>query len=110
MLRTILHGLSAHPAVAWAERINTGAYKPQRKDGSAGFVRFGFVGCSDILGQMKTGEVLAVEVKSRSGRVSPSQAAFQDCVRRAGGMALVARSWEEVSASLDAFCEQRGHR
>lgn len=58
-------------------------------------------GCSDILGQMKDGRLLAVEVK-RPGWSGPTdarehaQAAFLEKVRRFGGVAGFVRSPEEA--------------
>jgi hypothetical protein len=42
------------------------------------------------------GDVFWIEVKTKSGRVTPKQQAFLDMWRLAGGKAIVARSWEEV--------------
>ncbi len=93
--------------VAWAHRFNSGAHlvtgtdktgKPSRR-----FVRYAFPGCADILGQLVTGHLLAIEVKRQGGRVRPAQRAFLAQVRRAGGLALLARGLPEVQAGLDHF-------
>jgi hypothetical protein len=70
-LAEVLQTLRHHSAVAWAERQNSGAYK----DG-ARFIRYGWPGCSDILGQLKDGRFLAVEVKAPGGKLRPEQALF----------------------------------
>lgn len=57
-------------------------------------------GAADILACYR-GRFLAIEVKSKTGRVSPEQVAFLSEVKRAGGIALVARSVEDVRAALE---------
>jgi hypothetical protein len=101
VLASVLEALSFHPKVAWAVRMNSGAGKLAYRDGSTSqWMRFGFQGMSDVLGQTTDGRFLAVEVKRPSGRVRPEQAAFLGRVRAAGGVGFVARSpddvWEEL--------------
>lgn len=104
---SILVYLAWDRRVAWAHRFNTGAHaitgtnakgQPTRR-----FVRYAFPGCADILGQLVTGHLLAIEVKRQGGRVRPAQRAFLAQVRRAGGLALLARGLPEVQAGLDHF-------
>ena len=52
----VLKALRAHPAVVWCERMNSGAAKVGGR-----FIRFGWPGCPDVLGQLKDGRLLAVE-------------------------------------------------
>lgn len=94
-LREVLMALKNHPAVAWVERQNTGAFKQEGR-----FIRFGWRGCSDLLGQLKDGRLLAVEVKGPKGRIRPEQAAFLERVRGNGGMAFVARNCRDVFDAL----------
>ena len=95
ILQAILHLLSVHPRVAWAKRFNTGAMPIQDR-----FMRFGFRGCSDILGQLKDGRFLALEVK-RPGKVTTKdQQLFLDRVNRHHGLAACVHSLEEVDAVL----------
>ena len=82
----VLKALNAHPAVVWCERMNTGAARI-----GARFVRFGFRGCPDVLGQLNDGRLLGVEVKAQAGRLRPEQALFLERIRCAGGVAFVAR-------------------
>jgi hypothetical protein len=65
-------------------------------------VRYGFPGCADILGQMADGRFLAIEVKAARGQATEAQVAFLLQVRRAGGVAILARSIEDVQAGLEA--------
>lgn len=53
-------------------------------------------GGSDIIGIAPNGAFLAVEVKTKTGRVSPEQQRFIDAVNKAGGIAGVARSVEDA--------------
>lgn len=91
----VLQALRAHPAVAWVERMNSGAARM-----GARFVRFGWPGCPDVLGQLKDGRLLGVEVKGPAGKLRPEQAVFLDRVRAAGGVAFVARDLRDVRREL----------
>ena len=94
-LLEVLKALRAHPVVAWCERMNTGATKVEGR-----FIRFGFRGCPDVLGQLKDGRLLGVEVKAPAGRLRPEQALFLERIRCAGGVAFVARDCRDVLRSL----------
>ena len=91
----VLKALRTHPAVAWAERMNTGAAKVGNR-----FIRFGWPGCPDVLGQLKDGRFLGVEVKAQAGRLRPEQALFLARIRAAGGVAFVARDCRDVLLQL----------
>ena len=95
----VLKALRTHPAVAWAERMNSGAAKVEGR-----FIRFGWRGCPDVLGQLKDGRLLGVEVKSPTGRLRPEQAFFLERVRGAGGVAFTARDCRDVLRELGAVC------
>ena len=82
----VLKALRTHPAVAWAERMNSGAAKIGNR-----FIRFGWPGCPDLLG---------VEVKAQAGRLRPEQALFLERIRCAGGVAFVARDCRDVLRAL----------
>lgn len=92
----VLKALTAHPAVAWCERMNSGAAKIGNR-----FVRFGWTGCPDVLGQMKDGRLIGVEVKAAKGRLRPEQAVFLERIRCAGGVSFVARDCRDVRWELD---------
>ncbi|HQS19669.1 MULTISPECIES: VRR-NUC domain-containing protein [unclassified Acidovorax] len=92
----VLKALRTHPAVAWCERMNTGAAKVEGR-----FIRFGFKGCPDVLGQLKDGRLLGVEVKAQAGRLRPEQALFLERIRGAGGVAFVARDCRDVREQLN---------
>ena len=96
VLAEVLQTLHASEKVAWARRMNTGAAMVGNR-----FVRFGFVGCSDILGQLRDGRLLAVECKSKRGRLEPEQEQFLSLVQKAGGVAIVARNCNDVLNALN---------
>ena len=80
----VLQLFAYHPEVAWAERINTGATVIGKR-----FIRFGFTGCADVIGQMKRrGAFLAIETKD--------QREYLAKVARAGGCSGVARSVDDA--------------
>ena len=105
VLASVLQALNFYPSVSWFRRMNSGAYvlgeHKQRR-----FIRFGFEGCSDIIGQMKPrrkglpGAWLAIEVKSATGKVSDHQERFLDMVNAAGGVGFVARSVDDLKQHL----------
>ena len=92
----VLKALRTHPAVAGCERMNTGAATVEGR-----FIRFGYKGCPDVLGQLKDGRLLGVEVKAQAGRLRPEQALFLERIRCAGGVAFVARDLRDVREQLN---------
>ena len=96
VLKAVLQFVSYHPRVAWAERMNTGAMSFDQR-----FVRFGFVGCPDILGQMMDGRVLAIECKAPKGDLTMPQATFLARVERHGGISGVARSIDDAKRIIE---------
>ena len=57
-------------------------------------------GVADVLGLLPDGRMLAIEVKTPKGRVSPSQQKFLDRVNKSGGVAFVARDLIDVVNKL----------
>lgn len=92
--------LRAHPKVAWAERMNSGRFAVK----GARWVTFGFKGLSDIIGQLKSGVFLAVEVKRPGEAPTEDQQKFLDIVERNGGLAIVAESVDAVRDGLAWYC------
>jgi hypothetical protein len=95
-LTEVLMTLRAHPAVAWCERMNSGAAKVGNR-----FVRFGWKGCPDVLGQLRDGRLLGVEVKAAKGKLRPEQTIFLERIRLAGGVAFMARDCRDVIRELE---------
>jgi len=96
----VMKALKTHPAVVWCERMNSGAAKVGNR-----FIRFGWPGCPDVLGQLRDGRLLGVEVKSPTGKLRPEQTVFLDRIRGAGGVAFMARDCRDVLREL-GFSEQ----
>lgn len=101
----VLQLLAYHPDVAWAERINSGAMKMGGR-----YIKFGFTGCADVIGQMKAhlgGALLAIETKSPGKYPTPEQRNFLRAVREAGGCAGVARSVDDAKKVIDDWVDER---
>ncbi len=64
-----------------------GTYDPIKKTFRANRNPYKLRGVSDILGILRGGRILAIEVKAPKGRVSPEQKLFIDLVNAAGGKA-----------------------
>ena len=95
VVKAVLAALKLHAGVAWAQRMNVVSQRIDQR-----YVRAGFVGLSDIIGQMTDGRFLAIECKSSTGRLTDDQAAFLDTVRRHGGVAFMARAVDDVWAEI----------
>ena len=91
----VLQALRTHACVAWCERMNSGAVRIGGR-----FVRFGWPGCPDVLGQLKDGRLLGVEVKGPTGKLRPEQVVFLERIRSAGGVAFMARDLRDVLREL----------
>lgn len=96
----ILELLETHPRVAWAERMNTGGMERENADGTKRYIRFAFEGCSDIIGQLKDGRFLAVEVKRPGRYPTHAQRAFLAMVNAHKGVGIIAFSVDDVVRSL----------
>lgn len=101
---SILMALSDAGCIVWRnETARAWVGRILHKDGKhvtlagARMISFGLcIGSSDIIGITPTGRFLAVEVKTKTGRVSKDQALFIDAVNKAGGVAGIARSTEDA--------------
>ena len=97
--RAILDLLERHPKVAWAQRMNTGAVKRHGR-----MIRFGFPGCPDIIGQMKDGRILGLEVKKDGGYASIEQRSQIALMQLHGAVAAVVWSVDDVLDILKLEC------
>lgn len=79
-------------------RNQTGAHQDQ----TGRWIRYGVggVGGSDLIGISRTGTMIALEVKTPRGRLTPEQAAFLAMVASMGGIAACVRSVEEAMGVL----------
>ncbi len=100
-LTEVLKALESHPSVAWCHRMNSGALRIGKR-----FVRFGWPGCPDVLGQLKDGRLLGVEVKAPKGKLRPEQAIFLERIRCAGGVAFMARDCLGVITALSELAKE----
>lgn len=110
VLHAVIAFLNRHPAVAWAHRMNTGNFTIPGQNGQRDrYFRAGWVGAPDIVGQMRDGRFLGVEVKAeRGGRVSEAQQMMIDKIRAANGVAGVVRSVDEC-ALLVKYAHNTSH-
>lgn len=99
ILRDCLTWLKLHGVLCW--RQNQGAITGMH-NGKRRFLRFSSqVGISDILGVLPpSGRLLAVECKRPGKQPTAEQAAFLDMVRQCGGVALCARSIDDLEQGL----------
>ena len=91
--------------IAWAVRMNVGGMTTESPNGNQRFIKFGFKGCADILGQTSKaydGRFLACECKSTTGKPTDDQKAFLSNVNNNGGIGFVARSVQEAQSELDS--------
>ena len=101
ILKAILQMLRRHPKVALCWRQNSGTFQERNRDGTTRYIRANTQrGMSDIMGALMDGRTLAIEVKSRTGRMRPGQEEFLASIRAAGGVAGVCRSVEDAVALL----------
>jgi hypothetical protein len=69
-------------------------------------VRFGLPGSADILGVIApSGKIIAIEVKTETGKQSAQQKAFAKMIRRMGGVYILARSADEAVKKLEPCSE-----
>ena len=96
-LLEVVQALRAHPAVAWCERMNSGAARIGGR-----LVRFGWPGCSDALGQLPDGRLMGCEGKRPTGQLRPAPVVFLERIRAAGDVAFMARDCCDVRRELPA--------
>lgn len=102
--------LRTHPRVAWFGRFNSGSAVAEHTNGDKRYTAFyrlylrGMAarsrGLSDVMGQLTDGRLFILEIKSRRGRATPEQNEFIDVVLKAGGIAGIVRSVDDVVALL----------
>ena len=95
----ILQYLQRCSQVAWARNMTVGRFRVSDRSGTR-WMQAGFVGCSDILGQLTDGRLLAIEVKRHDGRATQDQLNFLRTVRAGRGVAMIARSVDDVIQGL----------
>lgn len=78
----------------------TGIYDPKKKLFRALNSRYHVKGVSDVLGVLSDGRILAIEVKTKTGRLTDEQEVFIEEIRKRNGVAFVARSVDDVIREL----------
>ena len=79
----IMCALGEHPLVAWVYVTSTGTYRGL-KGGRP--IRIGVPGMPDILGQLKDGRLLGVEVKKPGDKPRKEQLEFLDMISKNNGV------------------------
>ena len=95
-LRAILLRYGTDPRV-WVWRNATG----NLPWGDGRRLSYGLIGSADILGALVgSGRMVAIEVKSPTGRLRPEQEAFKRVFTAAGGLYCLARSVADVENAI----------
>ncbi len=79
-------------------RANVGAVRIGNR-----VVRFGIPGQADLTGILPNGKRLEIEVKSPTGRQTPSQRAFEAMIEKFNGVYVLARSTDDVRRALEKY-------
>ncbi len=94
----ILDYLSHLPGCYWKNN-STGVYDVAKKTFRR-TSKWQRNGVSDVLGVSNTGQFIAIEVKSKKGRLSQNQKLFLEDINKNGGLGFVARSVDDVRREL----------
>ena len=96
VLKAVWKYLAHHPKVQWITRMNSGTAMADFGASGTHPLRFNYKrGMSDLLGQLKDGRIICVEVKREGVALQDHQRDFLNEVRAANGCAFVARSVED---------------
>jgi hypothetical protein len=98
LVKDFLKRLRHHRRVAWVMRYSVAHSMTFTPNG--GRFKIGNAGVSDIIGQLKDGRFLAVEVKVAPNKATEKQQQFLDQVNRNRGVGLVAYSFVDVEKML----------
>lgn len=107
--RDVLRLLELHPQVAIVWRQNTGAHTFKDSNGKRRFVRYGFVGASDIMGMLRGGRFFSIETKRQDYKPQGEkqkqhlvrQLEFLRDVNNCGGLGILADDWTTVLGCID---------
>lgn len=89
----IMIALGEHPKVAWVYVTSTGTYKGL-KGGRP--IKIGIPGMPDIIGQMRDGRLLGMEIKKPGEIPRPVQHEFLDMISKNNGVAGYATNTDEA--------------
>jgi hypothetical protein len=99
VMRNCQRLLDEHPQVAFWWRVNTGAMKMD----NGRFVKFSFVGASDLMAVSTKGRFIACECKATGKKPTEEQAAFLANVERAGGLGVCVDHPGKLALALRAL-------
>lgn len=97
LLDQVLLALGKRPDV----RLWKNATGVARSLDSERVVSFGLKGSSDLIGILKTGKFLAVEIKTGKAVQTEQQKNFQAMIERFGGLYILARSVQDALDQLE---------
>lgn len=102
LVNYLIHRLNAAGNFVW--RNNTGAmplfYTNKKGIQKRRFLHIGMKGASDILGVSKSGKFVGIEAKYGKNKTTQHQDLFLQEVTNRGGIAVIARSWEDIPDEL----------
>jgi hypothetical protein len=84
---------------------SVGIFDPKIKRYRKNHSPYRIKGVSDVLGILPNGRLLAIELKSATGRLTPEQKLFIEKIKLNGGIAFMARSIDDVKRELDGLKE-----
>jgi hypothetical protein len=94
VVKACLEYLRLRGIFAW--RNNTGSLRDKNNRP----VFFGKPGSADIIGVMPGGRFICIECKAGRGKLSEKQKEFLHNIEQTGGLAVVARSIEDIEKAL----------
>lgn len=94
ILRDCIQWLHVKKIFCW--RNNSGSYKAE----NGNYIRYGFVGSSDIIGILPDGRFLGIECKAAKGKLTEHQEVFKSKVENSGGIYIMAKSVGELDRAL----------
>lgn len=101
VLKAVWKYLAHHPRVAWVTRLNSGTVMADFGKDGVHPLRMNYKrGISDLVGQLKTGQFLACEVKREGAALMDHQREFLNEVIRHNGVAFVARCIEDAEKAV----------
>ena len=77
----IMIALGEHPDVAWIYVTSAGSFRVR-----GGYMTVGIKGMPDILGQMRNGKMLGIEVKKPNEQPRPEQIEFLELIEKNKGV------------------------
>lgn len=105
VVNACIRWLFAQGCYVW--RQNTGGHKQTytRKDGSHGqtFIKYGTLGCADIIGVTPNGRFLAVECKAGNNGLSDPQELFGERIQEKNGIYIVAYGVDDLELQKETI-------